>query len=134
MLRILSFLLSAPCLIPVGAILIWTLPELDLSTPLNLAEPSIALDLPAWLFLLYTHDTVSLLGLTCLMAALLSFPLAWFTRFFQYDAGPVRTLWRELNTFESRQGLGLKPRQKNLDRRPSESPPFLLKKTPPRRP
>ena len=69
---------------PVGAILIWTLPELNLSPTLNLAEPSVALDLPAWLFLLYTRDTVSLLGLTCLMAALIAFPLTWFTVFFNF--------------------------------------------------
>ncbi len=130
MLRILSFLLSAPCLIPVGAILIWTLPELGLRTTPSLAEPAGDLDLPAWLFLLYTRDTVSLLGLTCLMAALIAFPLAWFTSFFQFPfqrflglfsflpfafppyivafcwadfldyAGPVQTLWRELNNYD----------------------------------
>ena len=84
MLRILSCLVFSPprasCLW--GAILIWTLPEPDLRPTPSLAEPAVGLLLPAWLLLLYTRDTVSLLGLTCLMAALISFPLAWFTRFF----------------------------------------------------
>ncbi len=114
MLRILSFLLSAPCLIPVVAILIWTLPEWDSRPPPSLTEPA--------------GNTVSLLGLTCLIATLIAFSLAWLTRFFLDDAGPVQTLGCELNNydfasqscvlFESRQGLGLKLRQ---NRRPSDS-------------
>ncbi len=140
---------------PVGAILVWTLLEWGSRPPPSLTEPA--------------GDTVSLLGLTCLMATLIAFLLAWFARFFQFpfqrflglfsflpfalppyivafcwadfldDAGPVQTLRREINLydqasayyfvpirslggaawvlFESRQGLSLKPRQKNLKRR-----------------
>ncbi len=129
---------------PVGAILVWTLLEWGSRPPPSLTEPA--------------GDTVSLLGLTCLMATLIAFPLAWFARFFQFPfqrflglfsflpftfppyivafcwadfldyAGPVQTLWRELNNydfasqsrvlFESGQGLGLKLHQ---NRRPSDS-------------